>query len=278
MRQWSQPSSPGGPKAVKAAEEARLPPRATVQGQLIGFSGHTATGEFRSFPVLAGDGAPTPTGGWAKIATVDRWGRVGYTVPNGYDPIIMTIPILFEAVMKTRGRRDLENDILQLEWMAGRSPNPAAGEVKGDPPYVEVFTTDSDGNTIPLVPRQFQGEPGQSRQWYITNIEFDTNPDRDEGGARIRQAATVTLTEVVSTAGTLAHNRQAREAVKGKYKTVRSSTTADTIKKVAVREGIPSSWRAILEANRKLGASAEKRLKPGTPIRIPLTAYRQVPQ
>jgi hypothetical protein len=256
------------------------PKRAVLTGQLIGFFGHTATGDSRTFKVLAGDGAPTPKGGWAKIATIDRPGRVGYTVSTGYDPIAMTVPILFDAVMKTANREDIELNILALEWMAGRSPNPKGGEVKGEPPYVEVFTVNSHGNTIPLVPRQFQSEPGRSRQWWITDIEFDSTEEgckRDSGGARVRQAAVVTLEEIVSIPSTLAQNRKSRDAVKGKYKTVHSTASANTIKKVAVREGIPSSWKAILEANRKLGASAEKALKPGTKIKIPLTAFRQVP-
>lgn len=242
--------------------------------------GHTAHGDNRHFQVLAGNGAPSPTGGWAKIATINRPGRVGYTVPTGYDPIGMRVPILFDAVMRTSDREDIEDNVLKLEWMAGRDPRPKGGEVKGPPPYVEVSTVDSRGNTTPLVPRQFQSVPGVSRQWWITDLAFDESDDgckRDASGARIRQAVVVSLTQIVSTAGTLASNRKARDIVKGKYKTVHSTKTADTIKRVAVREGIPSSWKAILQANRKLGASAEKHLRPGTPIRIPLTAFRQVP-
>ncbi len=256
------------------------PKRAVLAGQLIGFFGHTATGDHRTFKVLAGDGAPTPKGGWAKIVTIDRPGRVGYTVSTGYDPISMTVPILFDRVMRTANREVIELNILALEWMAGRSPSPKGGEVKGEPPYVEVFTVDSAGHTIPLVPRQFQSEPGRSRQWWITDIEFDSSEEgckRNSAGARIRQAAVVTLTEISSTAATIAQNRKARDVVKGKFKTVHSTTSANTIKKVAVREGIPSSWKAILQANHKLGASAEKHLKPGTAVKIPLTAFRQVP-
>jgi len=281
VRQWAQPTTGGGAQAEqKARENAALPQRAVVDGQFIGFFGHTSTGDFRTFSVLAGEGAPTPVGGWAKIATIDRPGRVGYTVPTGYDPIVMKVPILFEAVMKTRDRPDIENDVLKLEWMAGREPNPPGGEVKGPPPYVEVFTLDSNGTSIPLVPKQFQSEPGRSRQWWISDIQFDETTagcKRDSGGARIRQAAVVILTEIVSTTGAIAQNRKAREAVKGKFETVRSDTSANTIKRVAAREGIPSAWKAILEANRKLGASAEKPLKVGTAIKIPLTAFRQVP-
>jgi hypothetical protein len=257
-----------------------LPRRAVLQQQLIEFSGHTLHRDTRKFEVLAGDGAPTPIGGWPKIATVDRPGRVGYTVPTGYDPIGMKVPILFDAVMRTADREDIENNILKLEWMAGRDPKPPGGEVKGRPPAVEVFTGDSNGNQIPLVPKQFQSEPGHSRQWWITDLAFDETQEgckRDRGGARIRQAVVVTLTQIVSTAGAIALAKAAREQAKGKYKTVTSTASANTIKKVAVREGIPSAWKEILAANRRLGASGEKHLKPGTHIRIPLTAFLPVP-
>jgi hypothetical protein len=256
------------------------PRRAVLPGQLIHFSGHTKLGKHQTFVVLAGDGAPTVKSGWAKIATIDRPGRVGYTVSTGFDPIVLTVPILFDRVAKTADREHIEENILALEWMAGREPNPKGGEVKGEPPYVEVFTRDGHENKIPLIPAQFQSEKGHARFWWITDIEFDSSQEgckRDRTGHRVRQAAVVTLTEIVSTAATIAQNRRARDLVKGKFKTVHSDKAANNIKRIAVREGIPESWKAILEVNRKVAASAEKPLKPGTKIKIPLTAFRQVP-
>lgn len=274
VRVTSQPLSGSGPAAAKRAKEALLAARAASSSQEIGFFGHTALGEVETFSVLAGDGAPTVTGGWARIALLERPGRVSFTVPSGYDPVTMTVPILFDAVAKTKDRADIEADIKKLEWMAGRSTEEALGE----PPYVEVFTLDDNGNTIALVPEQYQSKPGRSQQWFISGIEFDTEAIRDRSGSRLRQAATVTLTEIITTPGVIAKNRKSREAVKNKNETVFSTSEADTIKKVAAREGIPSSWKAILAANRKLGSSAEKHLKPHTAIKIPLTAFRQVPK
>lgn len=282
IRQHAQPRSGSGKKAEKAVrkqeKEALLPPPRIGNSQKIGFFGHTLAGEFKTFTVLAGEGAPMVTEGWPKIAKVPRFQRVAITVPEGYEPIVMTVPVLFDAVALTKERPDIEADVRSLEWMAGRTPNPKGTEIQGEPPFVMIFSTDNSGNLTNLVPKPYQTVPGRSQQWYITNIAFDSNPLRDTGGDRIRQAATVTLTEVVSTPSALARNRASREAVKGKNIKVLSDSAADTIKKVATREGIPGSWQAILKANRNLGTSAEKVLPKNTVVRIPLTAFRQVPR
>ena len=277
IREWPQKSSPGGAKAQHKSEvEEKLPAPAVAQAQQIGFLGHTQSGERRVVVVLAGEGAPTVTGGWVKVAKVPRFQRVAFTVPEGYEPIEMSIPVQFEAVRLTKERKDLENDILNMEWMAGRTPNPREGEVKGEPPYVEAYAVNTEGRQIPLIPRQYQGEPGRSKQWYMTNIQFDPNPLRDTGGARLRQKATITLTEIVSTPGALKRNREARELVKNKNEVVYSTLGENTIRKIAAAYGIPSSWEAILRANSSIG-SAEKSLPVGTRVLIPLAAYRQVP-
>jgi|HubBroStandDraft_6_1064221.scaffolds.fasta_scaffold10222_6 hypothetical protein len=273
LRSWGQRSTAGGPVAERRAEiEQHLPAPSYATGQQIGFFGHTQTGERRVVVVLAGDGAPTPVSGWAKIAEVQRFQRLSYTVPEGYDPYGLTVPIQFEAVKLVKGRKDLEQDIINMEWMTGRSPE---GEAKGEPPYVEVYSVNAEGIQIPLVPRQFQGEPGRSKQWYMT-LSFDANPERDAGGGRLRQKATATLKEISSTPSALQRNREAREAVKNKYYTAHAGESEDTIRRIAVGFGIPSSWQAILEANPSIG-SAEKVLRIGTPVRIPQTAFRQVP-
>lgn len=266
LRQYPQPTTEGGQKAELAAE---LGPYVL---QEVGFFGHTLTGEAKSFTVLAGEGAPTPTEGWVKLQKVQRFQRTSVTVPEGYDPYVLTVPLLFDAVARTI-RRNVEQDIQTLEWMAGRSPR---GEPKGPPPLVMVYSTDSAGNLTNLVPKQFQTVPGASQQWYVGPIALDPNPLRNRPGDRIRQAATVTLTEAVNTEQSVQEARAKREEVKGKFRVVHSTKAANTIKKVAVSLGIAGAWKAILEANRGVTTDPEKKLNPGTRIRIPETAYRQV--
>jgi LysM domain len=279
LRQYAQPTTKGGAKAEQKAKEAGLPKAKNTAAQEIGFFAHTITGATKNFTVLAGAGAPTVIGGWPKIAQVARYGRVAITVPEGWGPIEMTVPILFDATLRTQDRPNVEVEIAELEWMAGRRPTVAPEEIVGEPPYVTIYTTNAAGTIqTNLVPRQYQTVQGRSQQWFITDIAFDTNPERDTGGERTRQAATVTLLEIISSPSALARNRSAREEVKNKYETVRSTAAADTIKKIALKKGIPASWSAILKANPNLGTDAEKRLRPGTKVKIPLTAYRQVPR
>ena len=71
-------------------------------------------------------------------------------------------------------------------------------------------------------------------------------------------------------------NREAREAVKNKYETVYATQAENTVRKIAAAYGIPSSWEAILKANPYI-SSGEKSLPVGSAVKIPLTAYRQVP-
>jgi hypothetical protein len=262
-------------KAAVTKAQASWPAKQTKSEQEVGFFGHVqATGEGRLVTVLAGEGAPTVTDGWVKVAKVPRFQRVAYTVPEGWEPITMTVPVLFDAMVRTKERKDLEEDILNLEWLAGRTPNPTGGEVKGEPPFVEAFTVNATGSPIPLIPRQYQTVAGKSQQWYMTGIAFG-EAIRDAGGARLRQKATITLLEIFSTPTALQRNRKLREEVKGKYDIVTSTSTANTIKIIAKELGVPAAWQAIRAANK---IPAERVLKPGTKIKVPLTVFRQVPR
>jgi hypothetical protein len=253
---------------------AALPDRTIGALQEVGFyAQHGLTGETRTFTVLAGEGAAIPTEGWPKIAKVQRFQRVSLTVPEGYDPYVLSVPVLFDAVALTKNRPNIEADIQTLEWMAGRSPR---GESTGQPPQVMVYSTDSQGNITSLVPKQFQTVNGSSQQWYITGLTYDPKPLKDRSGARIRQAATIELLEIVSTESQVQEARAVREAVKKKFRKVETDAAANTIKRVAIREGIPEGWRAILAANQNLGTNAEKHLPNRTIVKIPETLFRQV--
>jgi hypothetical protein len=260
--------------SIGKVKEAELPSRRTFTLQEVGFYAQDGlTGKTKTFTVLAGEGAPIPTEGWAKIAKVQRFQRVSLTVSEGYDPYVLSVPILFDAVALTKERPNVEADIETLEWMAGRT---ARTEAKGPPPQVQVFSTDINGNTRNMVPPQFQTANGVSQQWYITGIEFDPKPLKDRSGSRIRQAATVVLTEIVNTESQVREGRAVREAVKKKYRTVETTSAVNTIKRVALNEGFPTAWEAILKVNRNVTTDGSKHLRPGTKIRIPESLKRQV--
>jgi hypothetical protein len=257
-------------------------PRSGTQNQYIGFKGFLTNGkeppEENLFEVLAGEGGPTPTDGYAKWAHVPRPQRVAMTVLEGYEPMTMTVPILFDAVVATRRREDIELNIQKLEWMAGRGilfRGKPGHPGQGDSPLVRVFTTDGAGRPTPLVPKQFQTK---DLLWIVTGLAFDETPDRNKAGHRIRQKVTVTLTQYEGSPGTsfdsASTRRRARELAAGKFKVFKTTTAINTIQLVASRYAHnTSAAREIIQANRgnrKIGNNPEKHLHVGTHVKVPL--------
>lgn len=149
-------------------------------------------------------GAPTVTGGYAKWGVIDRPLRAGLTIFEGYDPSTIEIPILFDDFIGGNGDA-IEDDIQKLEYMAGRGPG--AANTLGDnkiPPIITVQCYDTDGNAFPLIPKPYQYSPSTNTNppiWVITGLSWDANPERNHAGNRIRQAATVTVTQYVESIG-----------------------------------------------------------------------------
>jgi len=251
--------------------------------------------------VLAGEGAPTVTGGWPEWMTLPRALRVGMTVLQGYPPIKLSIPIRFEAITEgARQARNIEREIPGFEWMGGRG-RPSGAQSKpggtfhgtpghdalGDSPAIKIRTA-NESKEIPLVPVQFQ-----SLLWVIDGeaggITFDANPLRDRGGARLRQLATVFLKQLVAAPGTSADSAAERAALraagKGKGKVYTTSTAHDTVKLLLIHvmggktfettEALKETIQ-INKGNRKIGTDPNKKLKPGTRVLIPLDAIRHV--
>ncbi len=273
LRSFPQPST-GGPLSALQQQEAR---EAILRLQLIGFAAVASDGGTRQFTVLAGDTAPVPTEGWVKLQKIQRFQRVSVTAPEGYDPYVISVPIRFDAVAVPKPERGaaaqrIEANIKALEWMAGRHRE---GETQGPPPQVQVYSCNANGEPTNLVPTQFQTVPGHSQQWYITGINHETAL-RNHVGDRLRQDSTILMTEIVATESQIEEARRRREEVKGQFRYVHASVAANTIKRIAVREGIPAGWQAILGANRNLGTNPEKKLPSGTKVRIPLALFRQV--
>jgi hypothetical protein len=257
--------------------------RSGTQSQYIRFFGSLTNGksppEEKAFEVLAGEGGATATDGYAKWARVPRPQRVAMTVLEGYEPMTMTVPVIFDAVVASRRREDIELNIQKLEWMGGRGVlfQGVGKPGQGDSPLVQIETTDSTGRGTPLVPLQFQTA---DLRWVVTGIAFDESPDRNHSGHRIRQKVTVTLTEHVSSPGTSFDSsttrRRAREAVAGQYRTFVTTDAVNTIERVAVRFAHNlSATREISRANsgnRKIGSNPEKPLPRGTHVKVPLSA------
>jgi hypothetical protein len=262
--------------------------RPSTTGQRIAFVGSLTDGakfQTEAFTALAGEGAPTPSGGYARWNIIGRPQRVGMTVLDGYDPLQVDVPILFDAVVNDH---DIETDIQKLEWMAGRGILYTSSGVgkpgQGDSPLVTVFSADSRGVPNSLFPAQYQTS---GLRWVITGLAWDTNPLKNGDGDRTRQAVTVTLTEHVSGPGTsydsAATRAKGRQSVAGQYKSFPVTAAHNTIRKITTFDAhnpAHAAAVAVLNANRsnaklRLSSSVDqdlaKHLPLGTKIKVPLS-------
>ncbi len=151
----------------------------------------------QSIEVLADEAAPTPSTGYAKWAHIQRPQRKALTILEGYEPMTLTVPILFDAVRTNGLQEDCENEIQWLEWMGGRGikyRKPYEAGV-GKPPLIQVYAAEGNNRERPLIPKPFQTP---NVKWFVDDIVFDEHPLRSPGGARIRQAAVVKLVEHVT--------------------------------------------------------------------------------
>ena len=274
-----------------------------TSAQFITFIGTLTNGskppEENVVEVLAGEGAPTVTGGWPEWLTIARPQRLGSTVLQGYPPVKLAIPIRFEAILESGRTRngqpyDIEREIQKLEWMGGRGrplgthPKPGGvftgqpgHDALGDSPLIQV-RTNNEAKMIALVPVQFQslqfvmdGEAG--------GIVYDPNPLRDTGGARLRQLATVYLKQFSSALGgrdSPGERAKARAGGQGKGITKPTTSTLDTIAKMAIHyTKTAETSREIIEANhanKRIGTDAYKRLPVGTKVFIPYAALHHL--
>lgn len=259
-------------------------------GQQIRFLGTLTNGvqsKSHDFVAIAGEGGPTVTGGFAKWNIIARPQRVGMTVLDGYDPITMDVPIVFDNVVNTLdAQMPVETAVQILEWMAGRGilfDGKVGHPGQGDSPLVKVQTVDGAGNKIPLVPLQYQTD---DLNWIVTGLAWDGNPLRNEHGHRMRQKVTVTLTQHVGGPGTsydstTTRDRARRAASNAGSTAFKVTAQNNTIRKIVTFRAHNTSHAAAVETlqlNRsdkslRLGPSVDadltKHLPLGTKIRVP---------
>jgi hypothetical protein len=256
------------------------------QQQHIVFAGSLLGSPPQSFSVLAGEEAPTITGGWAAWNEIERPQRAPLTVVKSYTALALTVPILFDAVRADgidvlRGTPNysgglLEADIEALEWMAGRGKLYSEGtEATGVSPRIRVYSVSASGREHPLIPPN-----AQEIDWVLTGLTYDPNPSRNEDGWRIRQAATVELKEYLggtfdTTRDSSSARAKARKADKG-YVVMHTTQSVNTVQAIAsFRVEQPGAAKQIAEYNRKYnkkwrgGAGWEKVLPKRTAVFVP---------
>lgn len=282
------PTTPAGPSLLTSTTTLlTVDGLASTRGQYYQFIGRLTNGSALQeywVEVLAGNGAPTITDGFARWAIVDRPQRVGMTVLQGYNPIVMEVPILFDCVMQREANQapDIEYPIQALEWMGGRGKlyTQVGHPGQGDSPLVSLYSANAKGAETPLIPLNCQ-----DLDWVITSISYDTGALRNPAGGRIRQAATVTLTQHVNSPGTSFDSPSTRAKVKQKnqdnYATYRLTQAHNTIRKITTFDALNPKHSAavtVLNFNKKrlhLGPSVDADLTKqhpiGTKIRVPFS-------
>lgn len=231
----------------------------------------SSTGGY-SFTCLAGDGAPTITDGFAQINVVARPRQKAYTQPAGYNPIVMTIPIRFEAAIvpssPSTNAVAVERDIQILEGMAGRgkfvSSNQSVHTAEGDPPIVQVYGVSAKSPSN-LIPKNLHG-----LSWVISGLEYDQNPVRNHTGNRRRQDVTVTLTEWVRPPATTSSTTKTVYSV---YRTDVSLNTVAKIVRFHTSARTAAKYRKVVSFSRDHGAkykSYNQHLKLGTAVYVPI--------
>ena len=258
-----------------------------LPAQVLQFTGSltdVAQTSIFAISVLAGAGAPTITGGWAIINTVNRAQRLSYTIPQGYNPLTMDIPIQFEALIAQPSGQymvspDVEADIQVLHWMAGRgklyasaAANGVGAPATGDPPIVNVASVDGNSRETNLIPIDAQGV-----DWLISNIAYDTSPILSTAGNRIRQMATVSVIQYVGAPSTTADSpttrAKARNSGTAGYAWRTSTDAQNTIAKLTEKWAGASSTtalQAVLAANPQLKITSwSKALPRGTRVKVP---------
>jgi hypothetical protein len=269
------------------------------------FDGRLPNANGYTFRVLAGYAAPKITAGLgSKVNIIDRPLELGFTVPVGYDPFAMDVPIQFEALTDAWTgfpaiTDDLEYDIEKLDWMAGRGRlygdaqgHSTAGPAAGAPPLVTVASLDGGGNETNLIPTTLHRV-----DWMITNIAYDdTLPAqsgggtqvsggviRDESGDRVRQAATVSLVQFIAAPGSdlSPANRQAARGAATGFQSFTSKQGLNTIYKIVMYvTGGSATYKdiqAVVAFNRgRLKITrANQPLKNGTKVEIPKSVLIQ---
>jgi hypothetical protein len=176
----AQPSQPSNPAA------------AVTPGDPAKITFNVLNSSTRTISVLAdlNTGRPTLTGGGAKWNTIERPQRASLTVFAGYDPLQISIPVLFDNFIAGDTIQD-DVDMLWLMW--GRGPGAANASKHKAAPVLGVT-----GDLMPPITQASSTNPGPPN-WVITQIDEDgASAVLNKAQHLVRLAVVVSLQEYVS--------------------------------------------------------------------------------
>jgi hypothetical protein len=221
-------------------------PATTIPAKHVTFTSRSPRLSVRCYP---GEGPPEVTGGYGSIASVTRSQRRSLTRWSGSDPISLSIPILLEGF---RRGRSVEQERAILERMAG---------IDGAPNLRVKIT-----GTGKLVPH------AEDREWYVTDIEW-SDAILNSDGRRVRQFATVNVTQIVEAA--TEKSLAKRAAGKGTHARSYRVRAGDTLRSISRKVlGTPDRWAEIRRLNnisdpRIVGKPGNKRGNVGSVLKMP---------
>jgi hypothetical protein len=146
----------------------------------------------RTISVLAdlNTGRPTLTTGGARWNVISRPQRTGLMVFDGYDPLGISIPVLFDNFVTGDTVQD-DVDLLWLMW--GRGPGAANASSNKASPVIGVT-----GDLMPPITQASSTNPGPPN-WVITQIDEDgSSAVFNSAQHLVRLAVVVTLQEYIA--------------------------------------------------------------------------------
>lgn len=197
-----------------------------------------------AFSVRLGEEVPKVTDGYAGWVVTQRPRLRGLTEWKGNNPLTMTIPILFDALIPdaqgvANSGYNLEQDIRKLEKMAGLDANVT------EPPLVKFH---SNG----VVPND--EHDAKQLTWVIFDISWG-DAVRNAQGNRVRAEAVVTVAtftvddELSQSSAKKNKTKQPKKGKSAKHKT-HHVKKGETLSSIAADEyGNGDRWRDIAAAN-----------------------------
>lgn len=222
--------------------------------------------ESNAFSCRLGNDVPRVTDGYAGWAITQRPRQRGLTEWKGNNPLTMTIPVLFDALLDdARGiansAYNLEQDIRKLEKMAGLDAD------TNEPPQVKFHANGAVPN---------DEHDASQLTWVIYGIDWG-DAVRNAYGNRVRAEATITVCQFVTDnqlSQSLAQKMKKPSGsgtTKPKHK-VHRVTKGETLSSIAAVEyGNGDKWRDIASANPINGRARRdpKSVKVGELLKLP---------
>jgi hypothetical protein len=192
---------------------------------------------------LLGEEAPQLSGGFGGWNVIGRPRDVGMTVWDGVEPYQLTLPLMLDAFADNRSQ----------EGIIRRLTAVARGDRESPP---GVLTVEGLPSLSP-----------PSRQWVIEGLDFGDPIRRVSDMHRTRQPLTLTLREYVGPEYLRRRKTTSRTSSKS---IIVIAGQGDTAAKIAKRRRL-KSWTVLRKLNRGIILKANQKLKPGTPILVPVT-------